>query len=132
LPFWSFRDRRVRVSAAFDVTVVNINGRAVVFMSGEIDLTAQARIREALRTAAQGSADVIVDLSQVTFIDTTGINALVGARRRARDGRFHVVGASGQIRNVLEITGVAQYLADNDGQTSMWGSVDDAIRALDG
>jgi anti-sigma B factor antagonist len=120
------------MSAAFHVTVVNRNGRAIVFMSGEIDLSAKAKIHDALLQAQQGPADVIVDLSQVTFMDTTGINALVGARRRAPDGRFHVVGACERILKVFEITGVAEYLSEDDSQTTLYESVDDAIRALDG
>jgi anti-sigma B factor antagonist len=119
------------MKAACEVTVVYRNGRAIVSVSGEMDLASAAELREALRTAQQGSADVIVDLSRMTFIDTTGIGALVGARRNAPDGQFHVAGATRQIRSVFEITGVAQYLADGDGKTTLYGSLDDAIRALD-
>jgi anti-sigma B factor antagonist len=94
----------------FDVTVVNRNGRAIVFMRGEIDLSAKEQIHDALATARQGSADVIVDLSQVTFMDSTGINALVRAHREAPAGRFHVVGATRRIRRVFDVTGLAPVL----------------------
>jgi anti-sigma B factor antagonist len=57
---------------------------------------------------------VIVDLSQVTYIDSTGINAFLRAHREAPEGRFHMVGATEWIRKVFEITGVAMLL---DGST---------------
>jgi anti-sigma B factor antagonist len=117
---------------AFDVSVVNRNGRAIVFVNGELDLTTAAQFREALRTAQHGSPDVIVDLSRVTFMDTTGISALVGARRMVPAGQFHVVGATKQIRKVFKITGVDRYLSENDGRTTLYRSVDDAIKTLDG
>jgi anti-anti-sigma factor len=120
------------MTVPFEVSVVNRNGRAIVFVSGEMDLASEARFRHALRTAQQGSPDVIVDLSRVTFMDTTGISALVGARRMASDAQFHVVGATKQIRKVFEITGVDQFLAGDDSETTLYRSLDDAMRALDG
>jgi anti-anti-sigma factor len=104
------------MSTEFDVTVVNRNSQVKVFMRGEIDLSTKERIHEALMEAQQGSADVIVDLSDVTFMDSTGINALVRARRNAPDGLFHVVGAPQRIRKALEIVGVAQYLLEPDSE----------------
>jgi anti-sigma B factor antagonist len=94
------------MAAKFDVTVVNRNGRAVTFLRGEIDPTTKELVLEALQTAQQGSADVIVDVSQVTFMDSTGINALVRAYGEAQEGRFHVVGPTKAIRRIFEITGV--------------------------
>jgi anti-anti-sigma factor len=94
------------MSAGFEITVVNRNGRAIVFMTGEIGLSARGEIADALTRAREGSSDVIVDLSQVTFIDSSGLNALVRAHREASQGRFYVVGAIGAIRRVFEIAGV--------------------------
>jgi anti-anti-sigma factor len=120
------------VNAPFEISVVNRNGRAIVFVSGEIDLSAKPLIDDALQEAQKEPADVIIDLSQVTFIDSTGINALIGARRVTPGGQLHVVGASGRVRRVLEITGVAEYLSGDDSEATLYGSLDDAIRALDG
>jgi anti-anti-sigma factor len=121
------------MKAPCEVKVVNRNGQAIVSVSGEMDPAAAAHFREILRTAQQGSADVIVDLSRMTFIDTTGISALVGARKKAPDRQFHVVGVTKQIRRVFEITGVASYLSGDDSQTRRSRSLDDAaIKAPDG
>jgi hypothetical protein len=53
------------MSAGCVVTVVSRNGRAIVSVGGEVDLTARERIHNALGRAQEGSTDVIVDLSQV-------------------------------------------------------------------
>jgi anti-sigma B factor antagonist len=107
------REGRDGVGAEFDVVVVNQHGRPVVYMSGEMDLASREPIRDALMKAQDlGSGDVIVDLSQITFMDSTGINALVRAHREAPEGRFRVVGASERIRRVFGICGVSSVLLE--------------------
>ena len=91
--------------------VVNHNGRAIVFIRGEMDMSSSRAVRDALSTAQQGSPDVIVDMTEVTFMDSTGINALMGAYRRApHDGSVRVVGAKSIVRRAFEITGVSELL----------------------
>ena len=74
------------VDESFGVEVVNANGRAIVSLRGEIDMSCGPALRDALSAAQQGSPDVIVDLSGVTFMDSTGLNALIGAYHRAPEG----------------------------------------------
>ena len=53
----------------------------------------------------------MVDLSEVAFMDSTGINALIGAYRRTpHGGCLQVVGAKSAVRRVFEITGVSELL----------------------
>jgi anti-anti-sigma factor len=84
----------------FEVAVVRRDGGSIIFMRGEIDRTAEEQIHDALVTAQHECTDIVVDLSDVTFMDMTGINALVRARRQAPD-RLHLVGASDRIRRVF-------------------------------
>jgi anti-sigma B factor antagonist len=51
---------------------------------------------------------VMVDLSQVGFIDSTGIGVLVGALKRAREasGDLIIVGAKDRVHRIFEITGL--------------------------
>lgn len=96
---------------SFHATVANGNGRAIVFAHGEIDLASGQLFREALCKAQQGAPEVIVDLSHVVFMDSTGINALIGAHQRVPDqGSLRVVGTSPSVRRVFEITGIAALL----------------------
>jgi anti-anti-sigma factor len=101
------------MSEVFAVTGVDRHGRAVVFLSGEIDIAAAEQIRNALLKAQSDSAAVIVDVSRVTFIDSSGINALLRARERVPNGgEIHVVGARPNIRSLFEITGIDDLLLD--------------------
>ena len=82
-------------------------------MEGEADITAAVKFNESFFSAARsGSRGVVADLTEVTFIDTTMLNALVvGHRRVVRDnGCFAVVCNGPDVSRVLEITGLGQIL----------------------
>lgn len=78
-------------------------GIAVVSMRGEHDISTEPVLAAALGQAAAHS-DVLVDLSECTFIDSTAISALVKAARTAheRDDRFVLVIPPEQ-RNVARV-----------------------------
>ena len=96
---------------SFSVEVVNANGRAIVSLRGEIDMSCGPALRAALSAARQGSPDVIVDLSGVTFMDSTGLHALIGAYHHAPEGgSLGVVGPTSAVRRVFDITGLSELL----------------------
>jgi anti-anti-sigma factor len=85
----------------------------VIAVEGEADMTAAVKFNESFFSAARsGVRRVVADLTGVTFIDTTMLNALVvGHRRMARDnGIFAVVCTGDRVARVLEITGLGQIL----------------------
>lgn len=59
------------------------DGIAVITVTGEVDIATVAGLRDQLFALADSSRSVIVDLDQVSFIDATGLGALVGAAHRA-------------------------------------------------
>ncbi|WLQ40526.1 STAS domain-containing protein [Streptomyces laculatispora] len=70
------------------------NGRTVVALRDEIDIATAALIAPALDVAtSDGSPHVVVDLTEVSFLDCSGLTLLCRARRRTldRDGRFWLV-----------------------------------------
>lgn len=82
-------------------------------VSGDIDLSNADDLEQHLaENIASDAGAVALDLTEVLFIDSAGINTLVTARRRADElGKtFRVTGASGLVRELLEMTGVWQYL----------------------
>jgi anti-sigma B factor antagonist len=84
-------------------------------VSGDIDLSNADDLERHLEEQLAGEAvAVAVDLTEVLFIDSAGINILVTARRRADEiGKtLRVTGASGLVRELLDMTGVWQYLSD--------------------
>lgn len=91
-----------------DIAVRDERGVVVAAVTGEIDISTVAPLRERLYELADNGGTLIVDLNRVTFIDSTGLGALVGAARRAaeRGGSLYAVCAQPQPRRLLWMTGV--------------------------
>jgi anti-sigma B factor antagonist len=88
-------------------------GTVVIAVDGEADMSTAVKFNESFFTAARsGIRRVVADLTNVSFIDTTMLNALVvGHRRMTRDqGCFAVVCRGARVSRVLEITGLGQIL----------------------
>jgi anti-anti-sigma factor len=89
-------------------------GIALVVVAGEIDLATAHLLRERLLGVLheQSPAVVDVDLVGVTFLDCTGIGALVSARNAAiqAGGQLRVTNAHPIVWRVLELTGLAGVL----------------------
>lgn len=58
---------------------------AVVTVSGEIDLSAHLQLREVLHRLVDQDRHLIVDLTDVDFLDSTGLGLLVGVLKRLRE-----------------------------------------------
>ena len=92
----------------FEVNEVREDGRVVVAVSGDIDLATAGTLRDALLRAVD-SRRVWVDLTEVEFMDSTGLNALVIAHH-ATEGQLVVVCPEGPPRRALEVSGLHQVL----------------------
>jgi anti-sigma B factor antagonist len=87
--------------------------RAVVRVRGEIDVYSAPRLRVVLsELPAPARYRVAVEMSGVTFMDSSGLGALVGAVKRARDGHgaLCIVGAHENILRTLRITGLSRVM----------------------
>jgi anti-sigma B factor antagonist len=88
------------------------DGAAHVTLLGEIDFSNADEVAQALRDAvADWSPPVVrVDLRAATFIDSTGLGALIEGYRAAaeRDSRFVVLNPSPSFRRVLTVTGLCE------------------------
>jgi anti-sigma B factor antagonist len=103
-------------------------GRAVVRVRGEIDVYSAPRLRAVLAgLPAPACYRVAVELSQVTFMDSSGLGALVGAVKRTRSGRgaLCLVGAPDHILRTLRITGLNRVMHSV-------ADLDEAFAYLDG
>lgn len=89
------------------------DGVRVVTAEGDIDLaTAPELQRELAAVIADGADRVLVDLSAVGFLDSTGIGVLIAAQRSMPPGgRLVVLAGQPRIMRVLELTGVDEYLS---------------------
>jgi anti-sigma B factor antagonist len=80
----------------------------VVAIAGELDKTSAAAFEERLMNCVAGEEPVILDLSAVTYMDSTAIGAMIAVRKQANmtRGRFAVVVPPGDIRRMIEYTGL--------------------------
>lgn len=88
-------------------------GTFVIAVEGEADMTTAVKFNESFFSAARaGIRRVVADISAVSFIDTTMLNALVvGHRRMVRDnGCFAIVCEGPRVERILELTGLGQIL----------------------
>ena len=87
----------------------------VVAVHGDLDGATAPRLAARLHdvTVGQGNLSVVVDVGEMTFIDSQGLHVLVDAWRqaRARGGRLRIERASGSTARVLQITGLDRLLA---------------------
>lgn len=87
---------------------------ATVSLGGDLDLAARDSVERAIGGAvhAEGTRSVVVDLSGVQFIDSSGIGMLLKGRRQADAAGvgYRVGAATGMVRQVLGLTGVLEHL----------------------
>jgi anti-sigma B factor antagonist len=104
--------------------VIKKQGASIVVLKGDVDLESSPAAREVLLKSVEGAGKVLVDLSSVTYIDSSGVASLVEALQAAKrnGGKFALVAASDPTRRVLE-------LARLDKVFSMYTTVDEGLKA---
>lgn len=96
--------------------IINIDsdatGRVIFQPAGELDLYTVPRFRQGLAEVASG-AQVVIDMSGVSFIDSAGVTALVGGIRRIRDrgGDVELACPRPGLRRLLHTIGVDRLVA---------------------
>jgi anti-sigma B factor antagonist len=99
------------MSTPLHFSVSDNGSTTIVVASGELDLAARDALREAL-TPLHGT--VVVDLEQVTFLDSSCIGVLAGAGQRLREqgGELRMRNPADVPRRALEITGLQEWIDD--------------------
>jgi anti-sigma B factor antagonist len=84
-----------------------------VAAAGEIDLSNVGELRAAVNSAGENCDRLRLDLTQIDFIDSTGLGVLLELRGtlRARGVTLEIVAGEGPVRQAVEITGLGELLA---------------------
>lgn len=93
------------------VVVSGDNGSHEVRLQGELDLGTASQLRDELaRLAAGGAQFITVDMSDLAFIDSTGLSVLITGLKRLRQqgGDMALRAPKPSTRKVLEITGLTE------------------------
>ena len=96
--------------------VEQVGGCSVVRAGGEIDARTVHGFHEAVTNAASLAPHLVIDLAHVTFVDSSGLGALIVARRsaRERDGSVSLVSPPPVVRRLLSSTQLHDAFATYD------------------
>ena len=96
-------------AGALTIDVVVDGSGVVCRLSGELDSATGPLLRAVLNDRIDASQDTVIDLSAVTFIDSSGVGVLVGALRRFQETghKLSLREPNPSIRRVLEMTGLS-------------------------
>ena len=89
--------------------------RCLITVHGDVDLDTSPRLAEATDNAlSRGRLHITVDMSAVTFIDSTAVTALLRAQETALgvDGSLRITAASTVVLRILDIAGLTEQLLD--------------------
>lgn len=105
------------IHKSFTARVESRNGVTVIAMGGELDMASVPTLREHLmQVETEGAGVILADLRDLSFIDSSGLGALLEANKRSdlNGHRFFTVGASAAARRLFHITGTEHLLDDTD------------------
>jgi anti-sigma B factor antagonist len=92
-----------------EIKVRSCSGASIIDLVGEVDAYTSGRFREIMMgVIEEGARHLVVSMTDVQYIDSSGLGALVGGLKRIRekDGRISIVCDKPQVRKVFEITGL--------------------------
>jgi anti-sigma B factor antagonist len=98
-------------SELLEIAVSDSGDVRLVRLDGELDMAGVDRFQRSLAGERESQASTyVVDLRGLSFLDSSGLRALIVADQSVRDGggRFIVIRGSERVNEVLEMTGVAQ------------------------
>lgn len=90
------------------------SGAHVIAVAGEVDIFTAPELKRVIGTAIDGGArELVVDLTETRFLDSTALGVLIGAVKRLRplEGRLVIVNTEPSTTKTFEITGLDQIFA---------------------
>ena len=96
----------------FEVDVESRDGGVVVAPKGEIDLSTVDEVRRAIEQSHDSASSLVIDLSGVGFLDTSGLRLVVEQNNRARDLGYalELIPGPPPVQRVFQIAGLDQKL----------------------
>ena len=89
----------------------DVHGKTVVAVGGELDAYTAPKLRDTItELLAAGIYDVIIDMLDVEFLDSSGLGVLVGALKkvRAHNGSLQLICNQNRVLKIFRITGLAE------------------------
>ncbi|MBT2475000.1 STAS domain-containing protein [Microbacterium sp. ISL-103] len=92
------------------------DGFAVIALSGRLTATGAPLLRKAVNDlVAAGDSKIVIDMTQLQFVDSSGLGALVGGLKSARvaGGDLRIAAVPEAVRTVLHLTNLDRVLLDH-------------------
>ena len=97
----------------FNVRCESRDGAVVVIAAGEIDLATSPHLRAELLKPEAQAPKIVLDLRQVTFIDSSGLGVIVGQQKRSQEeGQAFSIAVDGAsaVQRILDLSGLIKIL----------------------
>ena len=129
-----FTSSTARVLPRFQVGTWVEESKAIVFVWGEVDCATAPRLAATLADMTeQGRLNLVVDLSGVYFMDSTGLAVLAVAHKRLLQagGGLVLAGPTPAVRRSVEITGLDKMMTVTDALPKVASALLESTRARD-
>ena len=107
--------RRDRDNADFDLLSIDVehpgDGVPILALAGELDLATIPKLEERLLEEMRAHRGLILDLTRLSFIDSSGIGLLIKAHRAANGGKLQTIVSRGsQVERIFNLAGIDRAL----------------------
>lgn len=100
------------------------NRTLIIQMTGELDLVTANNFRETVDSTMQEmmAKNLIIDLSKVNFIDSSGLGVILGRFRKinAQGGKLVLIGLTPNVKRILELSGILSFIPYCDDEPKAW------------
>jgi anti-anti-sigma factor len=123
---WIERVKTKKLESKMEYNVTEKNNYAIVKIKGELDVGSSIQARELFKGLIEkGKVNIIIDFSEVTFIDSSGLGIIVVAYRNAKEkgGTIKFANVNQRIRKLFEITRTEKHF-------EFYETLDDAERSF--
>lgn len=104
--------RSAKADGSFSISSRRLEEGILVALTGDVDLATAAVVDEELRRAEQSESLIVLDLADVSFMDSTGLRTVISAdqRLRERGGSLRIVNAPSQVTRLFDLVGISEHL----------------------
>jgi anti-anti-sigma factor len=101
-----------KADGSFTISSQRLEQGIVVAPAGDVDLATAPIVEDELRRAEESEEVIVLDLAQVSFMDSTGLRMVITADQRARDrgGTLRIVHVPAPVRRLFDLVGIAERL----------------------
>lgn len=105
-----------KAEGLFSISSQRLEDGILVALSGDLDLATAAVVEEELRRAEASESLIVLDLGEVSFMDSTGLRTVIAAdqRMRERGGSLRIVHVPSQVNRLFELVGMRAHLTIED------------------